>query len=102
MARIVQYRGHVGERQENESKLQSSKRFEKEYPMAQKLIPPFDSETAAAKVQAAEDAWNSRDPESVARAYSEDSQWRNRDEFLIGREAINGFLRRKWAKEECH
>ena len=63
------------------------------------IRPPFTKEGARAKVQAAEDAWNSRDPERVARAYSEDSQWRNRDEFFEGRAAIVEFLRRKWAKE---
>ena len=57
------------------------------------IRPPFTRETALAKVQAAEDAWNSRDPERVARAYSEDSQWRNRDEFFRGRAAIVEFLR---------
>ncbi|HXQ26385.1 MAG TPA: nuclear transport factor 2 family protein [Candidatus Acidoferrales bacterium] len=63
------------------------------------IKPPFTLETAKAKVQAAQDAWNSRDPERVALAYTEDSDWRNRDEFLQGREAIKAFLRRKWAKE---
>ncbi len=67
--------------------------------MTQPLIPPFTAETARAKVQAAEDAWNSRDPERVALAYTPDSDWRNRDEFFIGREKIKAFLRRKWAKE---
>ena len=67
--------------------------------MKQKLVPPFTYETAKAKAQAAEDAWNTRDPERVAMAYTEDSQWRNRDEFFTGREAIKEFLRRKWAKE---
>ena len=68
--------------------------------MAPPIIkPPFTLETAKAKVQAAEDAWNSRDPERVALAYSEDSDWRNRDEFFQGREAIKAFLRRKWTKE---
>ena len=62
-------------------------------------VPPFTEETARAKVQAAEDAWNSRDPEVVAKAYTEDSDWRNRDEFFTGREAIKEFLTRKWAKE---
>ncbi len=62
-------------------------------------LPPVTEETARAKVKAAEDAWNTRDPEVVAKAYTEDSQWRNRDEFLTGREAIKEFLRRKWAKE---
>ena len=63
------------------------------------LLPPFILETATAKVQAAEDAWNSRDPERVSLAYTEDSQWRNRSEFLSGRVAIVAFLKRKWAKE---
>lgn len=66
---------------------------------AQIIKPPFTAETARAKVQAAEDAWNSRDPERVALAYSENSEWRNRTEFFTGREAIKEFLRRKWAKE---
>jgi hypothetical protein len=63
------------------------------------IRPPFTAETAAAKVQAAEDGWNSRDPERVALAYTEDSEWRNRDEFLRGRAEITAFLRRKWARE---
>ena len=63
------------------------------------IKPPFTLETARAKVQAAEGAWNSRDPERVALAYSENSAWRNRTEFFTGREAIKEFLRRKWAKE---
>ena len=63
------------------------------------ITPPFTAETATAKVQAAEDAWNSLDPQRVSLAYSEDSQWRNRDEFFQGREAIRAFLTRKWAKE---
>ena len=67
--------------------------------MTPKLIPPFTHETAEAKVQAAEDAWNTRDPEIVALAYSEDSQWRNRDTFFVGRKAIVAFLHEKWAKE---
>ncbi len=62
-------------------------------------LPPFTEETARAKVKAAEDAWNTRDPDVVAKAYTEDSQWRNRDEFFTGREAIKEFLSRKWAKE---
>ena len=62
-------------------------------------VPPFTEETARQKVQAAEDAWNTRDPERVAGAYTEDSQWRNRHEFLIGRAAIVDFLRRKWDRE---
>ena len=63
------------------------------------IKPPFTLETASLKVQAAEDAWNTRDPERVALAYSEDSEWRNRTEFLKGREEITVFLRRKWSKE---
>jgi nuclear transport factor 2 (NTF2) superfamily protein len=63
------------------------------------LRPPFDEVTARAKVKAAEDAWNSRDVDRVARAYTEDSVWRNRDEFFQGRDAIRAFLRRKWARE---
>ena len=62
-------------------------------------VPPFTEETARQKVQAAEDAWNTRDPERVAAAYTEDSQWRNRDEFLTGRAEIVAFLRRKWDRE---
>ena len=63
------------------------------------IRPPFSLESALAKVQAAEDAWNSRDPDRVAQAYSEDSEWRNRTEFFQGRAAIRAFLIRKWAKE---
>ena len=62
-------------------------------------VPPFTEETARAKVQAAEDAWNTRDPEKVAAAYTPDSRWRNRDEFLSGRDEIVAFLRRKWDRE---
>jgi uncharacterized protein len=62
-------------------------------------LPPFTLETAKAKVQAAEDAWNTRDPERVVLAYTEDSEWRNRAEFFGGRAAIKAFLQRKWAKE---
>lgn len=61
--------------------------------------PPFDEDSARQKVQAAEDAWNTRDPERVAQAYTEDSIWRNRDEFLRGRAEIVEFLRSKWARE---
>src|SRR5215207_6596820 len=63
------------------------------------IRPPFTEATARAKVQAAEDAWNSRDPERVALAYTEHSEWRNRDEFLSGRDEIAAFLGRKWARE---
>ncbi len=62
-------------------------------------LPPFTLETAKAKVQAAEDAWNTRDPEKVSLAYTKDSVWRNRAEFLSGRETIREFLKRKWDKE---
>jgi hypothetical protein len=62
-------------------------------------LPPFNPETAAQKARLAEDAWNTRDPERVAGAYTEDSQWRNRAEFFSGRAAIVEFLRRKWARE---
>ena len=63
------------------------------------LRPPFTLETALAKVRAAEDAWNSRDPDRVALAYTEDSDWRNRTEFFRGRDAIRAFLLRKWTVE---
>jgi nuclear transport factor 2 (NTF2) superfamily protein len=62
-------------------------------------FPPFDAQTAAQKVQAAEDAWNSCDPHRVSLAYTEDSVWRNRDQFLNGRAEIVEFLTRKWARE---
>jgi uncharacterized protein len=62
-------------------------------------LPPFTLETANQKVRLAEDAWNSRDPARVALAYTIDSRWRNRAEFLHGREAIEAFLRRKWDRE---
>jgi len=62
-------------------------------------VPPFNEETARQKVKAAQDAWNTRDPEKVSLAYTPDSKWRNRDEFFEGREEIVAFLRRKWARE---
>jgi nuclear transport factor 2 (NTF2) superfamily protein len=62
-------------------------------------LPPFTAETAARKARAAEDAWNTREPERVALAYTEDSVWRNRAEFLTGRAEIVAFLKRKWARE---
>jgi nuclear transport factor 2 (NTF2) superfamily protein len=62
-------------------------------------LPPFSADDARTKVKSAEDAWNSRDPDRVALAYTEDSVWRNRDEFIVGRAAIREFLRRKWATE---
>jgi len=68
--------------------------MEKRFP-----IPPFTMETALQKVQAAEDAWNTRDAERVALAYTVDTEWRNRAEFINGREEVVAFLKRKWAKE---
>ncbi|WP_426671283.1 DUF1348 family protein [Mucilaginibacter sp. McL0603] len=68
--------------------------MEKRFP-----IPPFNMETALQKVQAAEDAWNTRDAERVALAYTIDTEWRNRTEFINGREEVIAFLKRKWAKE---
>ena len=62
-------------------------------------LPPFNEATALQKVQAAEDAWNSRDPHRVSLAYSEDSEWRNRDQFVKGRSQLREFLTRKWEKE---
>ena len=62
-------------------------------------VPPFTSETAAQKVRLAEDAWNSRDPERVVQVYTEDTQWRNRAEFPVGRARVRAFLERKWARE---
>lgn len=63
------------------------------------IRPPFTRDSALAKVQAAEDAWNSRDPERVSLAYTPDSEWRNRTEFLRGRDEIRAFLTRKWQTE---
>src|SRR6201992_742404 len=63
------------------------------------IVPPFTEETAIAKIRAAEDGWNSRDPQRVALVYSEHSQWRNRAEFPVGRPQIVEILARKWAKE---
>ena len=63
------------------------------------IVPPFTEESALSKVQMAEDLWNTRDPERVVLSYTEDSEWRNRTEFLKGREEIRAFLRRKWARE---
>ncbi|MFC6475577.1 DUF1348 family protein [Pseudomonas asuensis] len=62
-------------------------------------LPPFTQDTARQKVRAAEDGWSGRDPHKVALAYSEDSVWRNRSDFIRGREAIVGFLTRKWQRE---
>jgi nuclear transport factor 2 (NTF2) superfamily protein len=68
--------------------------------MTRPPIPPFTLETARQKVRAAEDAWNTRDPDRVALAYTEGSTWRNRSEFFAGRPAIRAFLAAKWAKEQ--
>lgn len=62
-------------------------------------LPPFALETAKEKVQLAEDAWNSKDPVAVSKAYSEDTEWRNRTKFIIGREEVQEFLKRKWETE---
>src|SRR4051812_4870947 len=62
-------------------------------------VPPFTRETALQKVQLAEDAWNTKDPDKVALAYTVDTEWRNRTEFVNGREAVKEFLKRKWARE---
>jgi nuclear transport factor 2 (NTF2) superfamily protein len=68
--------------------------MEKRYP-----LPPFTMETALQKVQMAEDAWNSKDPERVSLAYTVDTEWRNRIEFINGREAVKEFLKSKWEME---
>lgn len=68
-------------------------------PSTAALVPPFTAETARQKVQRAEDAWNSRDPERVSMAYTEDFEWRNRSEFFRGRSAIRAFLTAKWQRE---
>ena len=67
--------------------------------MSRPPFPPFTEETARAKVRAAEDGWNGRDPAKVAQAYTPDSRWRNRSEFPVGRAEIEAFLTRKWANE---
>lgn len=67
--------------------------------MTRPPLPPFDLESAARKVRAAEDAWNSRDPVAVAAAYTPDTRWRNRAEFIAGREAVTAFLAAKWQRE---
>jgi len=77
--------------------------FDQNYPTMSEAIrnpvPPFTMETALQKVQAAEDAWNTRDPEKVCLAYTIDTEWRNRTEFINGREEVKQFLTRKWEKE---
>ena len=67
--------------------------------MIKQIKPPFNAETARQKVQLAEDLWNTRDPKKISLAYAEDSQWRNRNEFVEGREAIAQLLTRKWKRE---
>ena len=62
-------------------------------------VPPFSSESAVQKVRLAEDAWNSRDPDRVSLVYTEETAWRNRSEFVVGRDQVRNFLQRKWAKE---
>jgi len=74
--------------------MQSEAIVEKKIP-----LPPFTMETALQKVQMAEDSWNSRDPERVSRAYTVNTEWRNRTEFINGREEVKAFLERKWKKE---
>jgi nuclear transport factor 2 (NTF2) superfamily protein len=69
------------------------------WPMTRPPLPPFDESSARQKVQAAEDAWNTRDPERVAGAYTPDTVWRNRTEFLTGRAEVIDFLTRKWQRE---
>jgi nuclear transport factor 2 (NTF2) superfamily protein len=69
------------------------------FEMSTALVPPFTRETAILKVRAAEDNWNARNPEQVARGYTVDSRWRNRSEFINGRDEIIAFLTRKWSKE---
>jgi nuclear transport factor 2 (NTF2) superfamily protein len=71
----------------------------REAPSGRPPFPPFTRETAAQKARAAEDAWNSRDPDRVALVYTEDTRWRNRAEFPVGREQVREFLRRKWNRE---
>lgn len=68
-------------------------------PVIRLPVPPFTRETAALKARLAEDAWNTRDPVRVAAAYTDDSRWRNRDQFFRGRDAIVAFLEKKWAEE---
>ncbi|MBW1295427.1 DUF1348 family protein [Aquimarina litoralis] len=69
--------------------------MEKKYP-----LPPFTEETAKQKVQMAEDAWNSKDPIKISKAYSEDTKWRNRNQFINGRKEVQDFLTDKWEKEQ--
>lgn len=78
----------------------ASPSHERDTKMTRPPIPPFTTETATQKVRLAEDAWNGRDPEKVALAYTPDSQWRNRAERFSGRDQIVAFLSRKWAREQ--
>lgn len=82
------------EKSVNKIMLIKKDKMEKKYP-----LPPFTLETALEKIQLAEDAWNSKDPERVSKAYTVDSEWRNRSEFINGREQIVSFLTGKWKKE---
>jgi len=68
--------------------------------MTEQIKPPFTRETALAKVQRGEDLWNTRDPQKIALAYTQDCSWRNRNEFFQGRDAIEAFLQRKWLREQ--
>ena len=70
--------------------------------MTRPPFPPFDAATARTKIRAAEDGWNSRDPKKVAQAYTPDTRWRNRSEFLHGRDEVEAFLSRKWEKERAY
>jgi len=79
--------------------LEPTPRRSRPVPEPRPPVPPFDAAAALKKVRAAEAAWNTRDPDRVAAAYSEDSEWRNRDEFFRGREEIRAFLQRKWERE---
>jgi nuclear transport factor 2 (NTF2) superfamily protein len=93
----LQIKRHIN--QKGTEQQSTSKKEVKEIPMDVALVPPFTLETALAKVRKVEDGWNSRNPEQVALAYTVDSLWRNRAEFVNGREAIVAFLERKWSHE---
>jgi nuclear transport factor 2 (NTF2) superfamily protein len=93
----LQIKRHIN--QKGTEQQSTSKKEVKEIPMDVALVPPFTLETALAKVRKVEDGWNSRNPEQVALAYAVDSLWRNRAEFVNGREAIVAFLERKWSHE---
>jgi nuclear transport factor 2 (NTF2) superfamily protein len=93
----LQIKRHIN--QKGTEQQSTSKKEVKEIPMDVALVPPFTLEIALAKVRKVEDGWNSRNPEQVALAYAVDSLWRNRAEFVNGREAIVAFLERKWSHE---